>query len=423
MSLTKATYSMINGAQVNVLDFGAVGDGVTDDTAAFEKAIYESNPNLDSIAVYVPAGDYILSRQIIPRRSILLFGDGFATSRLIFKDVVSLNPTMQGAISFGILTTLNAYTTNPNNYPTRANNVTAGGADQSQINNLQIRIEGTRPAGFNYGIWNSARLTVLNTQLYGCGLKAEAGNRVVGVGNIVGNANLCLYQNVNSLFAPEYAFFCDGDDCNNSSYIRCSAFIPNLIGFFEASGFGNLYAGCHREGVTANTTHGYRGFSLSGVNKSMFLECYNEGDAVTTALWEIDTGISIVGFQGAEPENNLGSGKNTWMTAKPLSGFVTTFQLNVASDGDGFSLGSATVPASRVATDGFFVRAGDDSLGSLARGGDGTYLSRNGATVMKVERGAAIASPTGGATIDTEARTAIDLILARMRTGTPNINT
>ena len=39
MSLTKATYSMIDGAPANVLDFGAVGDGVTNDTAAIQAAI------------------------------------------------------------------------------------------------------------------------------------------------------------------------------------------------------------------------------------------------------------------------------------------------------------------------------------------------------------------------------------------------
>jgi parallel beta-helix repeat protein len=38
MALTKVTYSMIDGIGVNVVDFGAVGDGVADDTAAIQAA-------------------------------------------------------------------------------------------------------------------------------------------------------------------------------------------------------------------------------------------------------------------------------------------------------------------------------------------------------------------------------------------------
>ena len=42
MALTKATYSMIAGSPNNVIDYGVVGDGVTDDTAAIQAAIDDS---------------------------------------------------------------------------------------------------------------------------------------------------------------------------------------------------------------------------------------------------------------------------------------------------------------------------------------------------------------------------------------------
>lgn len=52
MSLTKVSYSMITGASVNIKDFGAVGDGVTDDTAAIQAAINTGSP------LFWPAGNY-----------------------------------------------------------------------------------------------------------------------------------------------------------------------------------------------------------------------------------------------------------------------------------------------------------------------------------------------------------------------------
>lgn len=53
MALTKASYSMIDGAQVNVRDFGAIGDGVNDDTAAIQAAINYCQDNL--MPLYFPS--------------------------------------------------------------------------------------------------------------------------------------------------------------------------------------------------------------------------------------------------------------------------------------------------------------------------------------------------------------------------------
>lgn len=54
MSLTKATYSMINGAPVNALDYGAVADGVSDNTAAIQTALSKI-PTAGGLLV-IPAG-------------------------------------------------------------------------------------------------------------------------------------------------------------------------------------------------------------------------------------------------------------------------------------------------------------------------------------------------------------------------------
>lgn len=70
MALTKATYSMIEGAVVNVLDYGAVGDGTTDDTAAITAAL------ATGASVYFPEGTYKTGSQTISTAGQTLFGDG-----------------------------------------------------------------------------------------------------------------------------------------------------------------------------------------------------------------------------------------------------------------------------------------------------------------------------------------------------------
>jgi hypothetical protein len=56
MALTKVSYSMIQKAPINVVDYGATGNGVTNDQAAFDAAVLAcKNSGRD---LYIPAGNY-----------------------------------------------------------------------------------------------------------------------------------------------------------------------------------------------------------------------------------------------------------------------------------------------------------------------------------------------------------------------------
>ena len=58
MSLTKVSYSLIDGAPTNVLDFGADRTGVTDSTASFLAA---SNAAINGGIIVIPSGTYLIN--------------------------------------------------------------------------------------------------------------------------------------------------------------------------------------------------------------------------------------------------------------------------------------------------------------------------------------------------------------------------
>jgi hypothetical protein len=81
MPLTKASYSLVNGAPLNVLDYGAVGDGTTNDTAAIQLAITAAYAQ--ERALYFPSGTYLMSSTITmgnntadAAKFCYFFGDG-----------------------------------------------------------------------------------------------------------------------------------------------------------------------------------------------------------------------------------------------------------------------------------------------------------------------------------------------------------
>lgn len=107
MSLTKVTYSMINGISINVKDYGATGDGTTDDAAAIQAAVdaaiaQQINQVLAGTpvtmnggpSVYFPVGVYRVNTQISAGTVgyLSLVGDG--------KSAIIGNPSLTRGVDF-----------------------------------------------------------------------------------------------------------------------------------------------------------------------------------------------------------------------------------------------------------------------------------------------------------------------------------
>jgi len=78
MALTKASYSMITGSPVNILDFGADPTGVTGASAAIQAAINAVSAQGGG-AVYIPPGTYLIDANIEPKSNMSIYGAGPAS--------------------------------------------------------------------------------------------------------------------------------------------------------------------------------------------------------------------------------------------------------------------------------------------------------------------------------------------------------
>ena len=126
MALTKAHNRMIAGAPVNVLDFGAVGNGSIDDTDAIQAAITAATPSSSTefIAtggrtVHIPSGKYKINGTITVPSFVNLVGEGkgitsffcsTSSSKLKFGDV---SASSRGGLSGHFTIDGNDVATNP----------------------------------------------------------------------------------------------------------------------------------------------------------------------------------------------------------------------------------------------------------------------------------------------------------------------
>jgi parallel beta-helix repeat protein len=201
---------------VSVKDFGAVGDGVADDTAAIQAAINAGN------GVFFPTGTYLVSAQINLKANLLLQGEG--GSKIVLK--VGVTPY-----------------------------VLRGDA----VNNFTMRdleIEGNGAAGFStVYITNSTNVTIEN-----CKITKSGSIAILVIGCVFAKVENCTLSN-------NYAYGLEFRDCDGCKAIANQCVSNGSTGVATSAGGRGIILwrsrGCYIAGnrLVTNTEYGFRIYS------------------------------------------------------------------------------------------------------------------------------------------------------------------
>ena len=130
---------------ISVKDFGATGNGSTDDTAAIQAALTYAN-TIGGCKVFIPTGTYLCSSSLLIYKNTLLEGQGRTTSILKFTnsgDGIQSTWTINSSIAVNIvIRDLYIYGTN----------VSSTGGGFADVGGTFLELTNVKITGFKYGI-------------------------------------------------------------------------------------------------------------------------------------------------------------------------------------------------------------------------------------------------------------------------------
>jgi len=337
MSLTKASYSMIQGACFNVLDFGADPTGINDSTTEIQAAIDAA----ENGALYIPTGTYTCSSSIQIKANTLIFGDGRASSILSF--------THTGKALFSSFT---PNTTNVADIKLRDFGITCTNAANNDgayvdicgtfIDLENIKISGT----FLYGIIldqselvTILRCEIINTRINGANIYIVNGSSYTP-GNLPGfTNNITVRETQLNALSTNYALIYDqggvGHWFQNNNYngggtgIVAYA-VKNL----------NIFGGAFESQASYPIVVDQGNPTGSGVYTPCE-EVIIMGCGIASLAGTQPIGILVARVRGGQITNNIFSGFTTGAIALSTGNRPT----GVLIDGNFFTVGTAVQPA------------------------------------------------------------------------------
>ena len=282
MSLTKVSYSMITGAPVNVLDFGADNTGATDSTAAIQAAV---NSLTSKSVLVINPGTYKITTVTFDALS------GIEVS--CYGAQINLVGDGAGFVVKGICAGITV----------KGGTITGDGANRDSGITPQIGwLFGDAPGAYVQNVF----LQDVIVDSANIGFKFSAGTGT-GSGN-TNNVKVVSCQALNSIGlvgGRGYGF--SFSQANYSSLVNCQAINCQRHGIYFAEGFNYTATNCilrdHRSTVSTNA---YRvAFSISrsrnvAVSNCLFDNCYDgsleiDSDTQGTAPYNVLDGVTVTG--------------------------------------------------------------------------------------------------------------------------------
>jgi len=343
MSLTKVSYSMIQGAPVNVLDFGAIGNGVANDTVAIQAAL-----NSGSLYVFVPQGTYKIATTLTIPSGVEIFGCGNSSVLSLAADTTMLTTTGSNVVIRDIRLNGNKSTYNgTNNNAIYVNWVSVAGSNCKISDVSIINIAGAGIIGLASSTTASSDVWIENCNIENTGTHGIITQDYISNVWIIGNK----VKNTGLLFAdrPGITASRDGSNVTISNNICIGS--PSALG---ASVHGISVDGTTNSSVTGNIILGWIGY---GIEIGFCTNCNISGNTVTDVK---NAGIALSGIQStSQVSTNVTISGNTITssTAEGIYSFITggtgiIFQQNISvvgntingsTTGSGISMGLCNI--------------------------------------------------------------------------------